>query len=102
MKLSDYTLSLLNDIENRIDPETEEDFFAQWLRFWNGEVEEPSFIPNRKSPTPSAISIKSININDALHDKELMKKMGRRARSAYKKDSEDAVVDVIARVLKRG
>lgn len=72
MKLSDYTLSLLNDIENRIDPQTEEDFFAQWLRFWNGEVEEPFFIPNRKSPTPSAISIKSININDALHDKELM------------------------------
>ena len=65
MKLSDYTLSLLNDIENRIDPETEEDFFAQWLRFWNGEVEEPFFIPNRKNPTPSAISIKSININES-------------------------------------
>ena len=41
-------------------------------------------------------------IDRIFHDKELMKKMGRRARSAYKKDSEDAVVDVIARVLKRG
>ena len=30
MELSSYTLALLDDIERRIDPETEEDYRAQW------------------------------------------------------------------------
>ena len=72
MKLSDYTISLLDDIESRIDPDTEEDFYSQWLDFWNGRITTPIFTPHRKKISPSGIELKKININDALNDTELM------------------------------
>ena len=45
IKLSDYTLSLLDDIERRIDPDTEEDFRDQWTRFWYTEMDTDLFTP---------------------------------------------------------
>ena len=33
MKPSETTIALLEDIERRIDPETEEDYKAQWRDF---------------------------------------------------------------------
>ena len=72
MKLSQYTLDLLNDIEERIRPEVEEDYIAQWKSFWNGEVKDIIFIPKRKILSAPGTELKSININDALEDMELM------------------------------
>ena len=72
MKLSQYTLDLLADIEERIDPEVEEDFLAQWRKFWNDEVTEVEFTPKRKAFYPSRMDVKEININDALDDYERM------------------------------
>ena len=48
MKLSDYTLSLLDDIERRIDPETEDDYYSQWDDFYNQRTDKKVFTPYRK------------------------------------------------------
>lgn len=72
MKLSDYTLSLLDDIENRIDPETEEDYRAQWQAFWDGNCTGSVFIPRRKKVSAPGVKPQGIHINDALHDYEMM------------------------------
>ena len=72
MKLSEYTLSLLDDIERRIDPETEEDYRNQWKSFWNGTADVPVFRPYRKKVSSPSVEIKNIAINDALSDYELM------------------------------
>lgn len=72
MNLSPYTLSLLEDIERRIDPEVEDDLYDQWKKFGNGEITTPVFDPTRKKVSPIGVEIKKININDALGDIELM------------------------------
>ena len=72
MKLSDYTLALLADIERRIDPETEEDYREQWKNFWYNQTDVPVFRPERKKVSAPAIELKSFNINDCLKDWELM------------------------------
>ncbi len=72
MKLSDYTISLLDDIEKRIDPDSEEDYRAQWKAFWDGNITEPCFIPKRKKLTKPTIAVKQIHINDCLENMELM------------------------------
>jgi len=68
MKLSNYTLALLDDIERRIDPETEEDYRAQWKEFWDGNVSAPVFTPKRKKISPPGVELQNIHINDALGD----------------------------------
>ena len=72
MKLSSETLALLEDIERRIDPETEEDFVRQWKDFlWNrfdGEI----FNPERKKLSAPSVTMSPIHINDAVGDLELM------------------------------
>lgn len=72
MILSSYTLALLDDIERRIDPETEEDYRKQWKAFWYKDPETSVFIPKRKITSSPGTELKSIYINDALKDPELM------------------------------
>ena len=72
MKLSDYTKSLLSDIEERIDPEVEEDYLLQWKKFWDGENSDAIFTPERKKTILPKIEIKGVHINDAIDDLELM------------------------------
>ena len=72
MKLSKYTIDLLEDIEKRIDPETEEDYYSQWLGFWEDRCTDKVFLPKRKKVTGSGVELKDININDALGDMDLM------------------------------
>ena len=72
MNLSAYTLALLEDIERRIDPETEEDYRAQWKRFWYTEMAVPVFSPRRKKTSPPGIELRPIAINDALENFEWM------------------------------
>ena len=72
MKLSSYTTLLLDDIERRIDPEVEEDYKKQWSSFWEGNVSDKVFTPKRIRTETSGIEIKSVYINDAINDYELM------------------------------
>ena len=72
MKLSDYTLALLDDIERRIDPDDEEDFRSQWKQFWYTDLDVPVFTPCRKTVSQPGTELKNIRINDALRDPELM------------------------------
>ena len=72
MNPSSYTKALLEDIECRIDPEVEEDYRAQWEAFWSEPVEDQVFRPRRKKTSQSELELKSICINDALHDYDLM------------------------------
>jgi len=72
MKLSDYTIALLEDIEKRIDPETEEDYRTQWKNFWYAQGDTQVFKPCRKKVTAPGIELKRIHINDALNDLETM------------------------------
>ncbi|MBQ3955190.1 MAG: hypothetical protein II680_04815 [Clostridia bacterium] len=72
--LKPETTALLEDIERRIDPETEEKLDARWLRFLNGEWEEDIFRPWRDKDrlTPPGTEIRGVNINDALADFDAM------------------------------
>lgn len=72
MQLSSYTRALLDDIERRIDPETEEDFAAQWQRFWSDEHDGILFHPRRKKTSKPSVEVRKVHINDALNDLELM------------------------------
>ncbi len=72
MQLSDYTVKLLEDIERRIDPETEDDYYEQWRQYWYEGTDTSVFSPVRKKKEPSKIEIRDIHINDALNDFELM------------------------------
>ena len=75
VKPSDTTLALLNDIERRIDPETEEDFKAQWRDFLYGRFDGEIFTPWRKKLSPPTVPFPAVHINDALEDLDLMMQM---------------------------
>lgn len=62
----------LEDLENRIDPETEEMLEAEWRQFLAGDCPDQIFHPKRKQAAPPKIEWPKILINTALKDKELM------------------------------
>lgn len=70
--LSKDTLALLEDIEQRIDPETEDDFAAQWEDFLFDRFTGDIFEPRRKKLTMPGITPPDVHINDALADYEQM------------------------------
>lgn len=72
MKLSDYTLSLLHDIEERIDEETEQNFLDDWRNFLYDKYDGDIYCPGRKHMSKPGVEVKGININDAIMDYELM------------------------------
>lgn len=82
MKFSAYTTALLEDIEARIDPYTEEELEARWNTFLAGEFDGDVFSPNRKKHSVPGIEVRQININDAIEDYEMMVNMQFAAVSA--------------------
>ena len=68
IQLSRETLALLDDIENRIDPATEEDFAAQWEDFLFDRFEGEIFAPQRKKLSAPGLTPPDVHINDALAD----------------------------------
>ncbi|MGQ9661533.1 MAG: hypothetical protein ACUVWX_04240 [Kiritimatiellia bacterium] len=62
----------LTDLEERIDPQVEEDLLAQWHKFtqegWNGEV----FSPHRCQRAPPRIEWPKVRINSAIEDFDAM------------------------------
>ncbi len=69
---STTTLSLLDDIEQRIDPTTEEDFHKQWEEFLYHRFTGDIFSPCRKKCSDPTVPLPKININDAISDFDLM------------------------------
>lgn len=72
MNLSAKTIELLEDIERRINPETEIDFENQWRDFLHDRFNGELFAPERKILSNPTTKIEPININDAVNDYELM------------------------------
>ncbi len=72
IQLSSQTLALLDDIERRIDPESEEDIAAQWKDFLYDRFEGDIFFPRRKKVSPRGFTLPGVNINDAIADYEQM------------------------------
>lgn len=72
IQLSKDTISLLEDIERRIDPETEDDFISQWSRFTFGQFDGDVFTPKRKKQSPPTVWFPQVNVNDAIEDYDLM------------------------------
>ena len=70
--LSKETISLLEDIEKRIDPAIEDDFRNQWLDFLHGRFEGDLFRAKRKKRSLPSVSLSAVNINDAIADYEMM------------------------------
>ena len=66
------TVRLLDDIERRIDEETEEEFADSWRRFLEGKFEGEYFSPCRKTVSESTLDIPPVGINDAIGDYDLM------------------------------
>ena len=72
MKLSNEVILLLEDIERRIDPETEEDYVGQWEDFLYDRFDGEVFSPTRKQIAKSELELPDININDAIEDYNVM------------------------------
>ena len=70
MKLNPETERLLNDLEDRIDPETEDDFLAQWDVFLSNGFTGGIFTPERRRVSRPAAEPPQVNINDAVEDYE--------------------------------
>ncbi len=62
----------LDDLEERIDPEVEEELETGWRCFLDGNWPEPSFRPVRRRPAPPRVEWPQIRINDAFDDFEKM------------------------------
>jgi len=63
----------LEDIERRLDEREETAIYEAWVRFANGEAEPgKSFVPPARTPRPSALEWKHVNVNDAVADEDLM------------------------------
>jgi len=72
IKLSNETIDLLNDIENRIDTDTEDNFRNQWKNFLYGKFDGDIFRAKRKKLSGTQLNIAPVNINDAISDYDLM------------------------------
>lgn len=62
----------LEDIENRIDVETEETLVSQWKDFIDGEFENGIFSPKRLRLSPSEIEWPQVLVNEAIDNFEKM------------------------------
>jgi len=62
----------LADLEERIDPQAEEDLLAQWKAFTDGQMESGFFAPRRRHASPPSIPWPEVRVNQALEDMELM------------------------------
>ncbi|MBQ2988812.1 MAG: hypothetical protein IJD59_06895 [Clostridia bacterium] len=72
MKLSRETIALLEDIERRIDPQTEEDFIGQWRDFLWDRFDGEVFNPERKKISPPSADFAPVHVNDTFGDLDLM------------------------------
>jgi hypothetical protein len=62
----------LSDIEERIDPETEDRLLADWQDFIHGRTTTELFKPVRRKPSPARFEWPAIRVNDFIDDYDLM------------------------------
>lgn len=72
LKLHSATIKLLEDIEQRINPDVEDDFFSQWNDFLSGNFQGDIFVPYRKKISDPKVTLPDIPINEAIEDYEKM------------------------------
>ncbi len=69
---SKKTIEMLEDIERRIDPDTEETFVAQWRDFNYDRFTGDLFLPYRKQLSAPSIEMPNVHVNDTIKDYDLM------------------------------
>lgn len=74
-KPSEKSIALIEDLERRIDPETEEDFKNQWRDFLFDRFDGEMFVPKRKKLSAPTEELAQIHINDAIEDYDQMLQM---------------------------
>ena len=84
----------LVDLENRIDPSTEDKLFNDWKNFCDGKIESNIFVPRRDRKRPSTIDWPEVSINSALGDYELMALQQLRICSDALKDGSGALLNI--------
>ena len=62
----------LDDLSRRIDEEEEAALHEAWHGFLEGRVTSGVFVPPRRTPKPPGVAWPDININDTLHDLDLL------------------------------
>jgi len=62
----------LDDLSRRIDEKEEAALHAAWQGFLEGGVKSGVFVPPRRTPKPPGVVWPAININDTLHDLDLL------------------------------
>lgn len=62
----------LEDLASRIDEDAEAKHRDAWLNFVNDDHGEGCFVPPIRTPNPPKTDWPEVNVNDALHDTELM------------------------------
>jgi len=62
----------LDDLERRIDPQTEDELLEDWKNFTYDKYDDGIFSPKRRRKAPSGISWPDIPINEAIEDTEKM------------------------------
>lgn len=60
----------LDDLERRIDPESEEELETSWRQFLAGECPTQCFCPQRRKAAPPRVEWPKIPINEAFEDLE--------------------------------
>ena len=71
-ELSRETEALLDDLERRIDPETEDDYISQWSDFLFDRFTGEIFAPKRKRFSEPGVVTRHVRINEALGDYDAM------------------------------
>ncbi len=62
----------LDDLERRIDPETEDRLLSEWLGFTAGNVKSGIFSPKRAQKVPAGLPWPWASVNQALDDRDAM------------------------------
>jgi hypothetical protein len=62
----------LDDLERRIDVETEQRLYEEWVDFTEGRFDGPIFSPKRAQPAPPGLEWPKVLINEAIADFDKM------------------------------
>ena len=62
----------LDDLERRIDPQIEDQLYAEWKAFTDGKWRGDVFSPRRIKASPASLEWPRVMINDAIEDNDMM------------------------------
>ncbi len=84
----------LQDLEERIDPSTEENLFDEWRDFCDGTCPSQIFVPQRGRKSVPTIEWPEVSINSALDDYECMALQQLKVCSDALRDGSGALLNV--------